>query len=922
VRGSATEPVVWNTEMYANQGMPPLIGRESELARLRRLLEGALVGESAALVVRGEAGIGKSALLSTVAEGADRARVIRVLGVETEMELTYASLHQLCLPLLDGLDSLPPPQCSALGTAFGLSMGSAPDRFLVGLAVLSLLSNAAEPQPIVCIVDDAQWLDRASAQVLSFVARRLQAESVLMLFAEREHARRDELGSLPELRLRALPDAAACELLVAANVGPLDVHVRDRIIAETRGNPLALLELTPTLASGKLAGGFAVTAELRKRLEENFRRQVAELPPSTQQLLLVAAAEPTGDPILLARAAPALDIPLEAAAPAEAEGLVALGTRVAFRHPLLRSAIYAAARPDARRAAHEALAAATDPAVDFDRRAWHRAHATAVPDEDVSSELEQSASRARARGGLAAAAAFLERAAALTPDPALRAGRALAAADVHHQAGDVAAAERLVLEAESGALDELQRARTERLRARIAFRRGQPEGTRLIFSALRRLQALDAAPRELYLEVVETAGGLGQTAAMLEAARAIPAAWALQPEHPLELLLAGWAKGVVDGYPSAADLIGRGLSAYRAGPLSTEEELGSLWLATRMATTIWDDEAERALVARHVELARAAGALPALIAALEVLASSRGSTGAFADAKALMGEAELLAAAIEMPPNFTVPIVLSAWCDPPERALERVQAFIDHWRRNGREEFVGFAERAAAAVALNGCGDYRSALEALERARQSAAGGLTGPALTELVEAAARCGDYELAESGRAEVAESTRVGTDWARGIAARADALVSDDHDAETFYVESIDRLGRTGRRPSLARSHLVYGEWLRRRKRIVDAREQLRLAYDLLSSMGAVAFTERARRELVATGAKIRKRVNETRADLTPQEAQIARLAAQGLTNPEIGAQLFLSPRTVEYHLHKVYSKHGIGSRRELHTVVGAL
>ena len=383
-----------------------LLGRGPELAKLAQLLATVRTGDSTTLVLRGEAGIGKSALLDYAAELADGDRVLRAVGVESEMELAFAALHQLFLPLLDGLESLPMPQREALGTAFGLSSGPPPARFLVGLAVLSLLSNAAEAQPLVCLVDDAQWLDRSSAQVLSFVARRLQAESVLVLFAERDQDGPDELAGLPELRLHGLSDSDARELLAVTNAGPLDQPVRDRIISETRGNPLALLELPRMFSAGDLAGGFGVPGGLRSQLEASFRRQVAELPTETQRLLLVAAAEPLGDPTLLARAAADLDIPITAAAPAEAEGLLELGMRVTFRHPLLRSAVYGAAVPEARRAAHGALAAASDPDVDFDRRAWHRAQATPVPDEEIASELEQSAASARARGGLAAAAAF------------------------------------------------------------------------------------------------------------------------------------------------------------------------------------------------------------------------------------------------------------------------------------------------------------------------------------------------------------------------------------------------------------------------------------------------------------------------------------------------------------------------------------
>jgi DNA-binding CsgD family transcriptional regulator len=903
--------------------LPSLVGRGPELARLAQLLEAVRAGESAALVVRGEAGIGKSALLEHAAEHADGARVVRAAGVESEMELAFAALHQLCLPLLEGLEGLPSPQRDALGTAFGLSFGEPPARFLVGLAVLSLLSDAAEAQPLVCLVDDTQWLDRSSAQVLSFVARRLQAESVLVLFAERDQDGPDDLAGLPELRLHGLTDSDARELLAATNAGPLDQPVRDRIIAETRGNPLALLELPRAFSSGDLAGGFAVPGGLRSQLEARFRRQVAELPAETQRLLLVAAAEPMGDATLLARAAAELDIPITTSAPAEAAGLVELGARVTFRHPLLRSAIYGAAAPDARRAAHGALAAASDSDLDLDRRAWHRAQATPVPDEQVAAELEQSAARARARGGLAAAAAFLERSAALTPDATRRVERALDAAEFKHKAGSLDAAERLVLEAESGPLDELKRARAERLRGRIAFASSRREDAPLlILSAARRLQGLDAPlARETYVEALAAAIYLGQREALLEVARALPAGWPSESPRAAELLMTGWAQLIIEGYPAGTDLMRRGLSAFMTEHLSGEEEIRGLWFASRVAQATWDDESAQLLSARHVQLARDEGALAALPPALEMLAVSRADAGEFAAAAALVNEADGIAAATGSPPLGHLMLLVAAWCDPEESALGRIDAFIRDAHDKGWETSINYAEYAAA-VLHNGCGSYQAALEAAERSREHHPAGGFGSVLSELVEAAIRTDQPELAAAVCKELSQRTHVGSDSARGLQARADALVSAGDTAETYYRESVERLGRTSRRPDLARSHLVYGEWLRRENRRVDARAQLRSAHELFSAMGAEAFTERSRRELLATGERARRRVDETRGELTPQETQIARLAADGYTNPEIGAQLFLSPRTVEWHLRKVYSKLGISSRRQLRTVVGSV
>src|SRR6185436_14633001 len=449
---------------------PVLRGRTSECARLDELLSAVRRGESGTLVLRGEAGMGKTALLDYASRSCEGCRVIRAGGVESEMELPFAALHQLCIPLLDGVERLPAPQRDALRTAFGLMSGPRPDRFLVGLAVLTLLSDAAEPQPLIWVVDDAQWLDRSSAQVLSFVARRLEAESVVVLFAERDQDQPTELAGLPELALQRLTDADARELLASSTPGRLDERVRQRMLDEAGGNPLALLELPSGASSASLAGGFAVadSLPLMSRVEASFRRRVDQLPEETQRLLLLAAAEPTGDPMLLWQAADALGLSIEAAAAAEAADLIAVGTRVTFRHPLLRSAIYRAASADRRRNAHRALAQATDTERDPDRRAWHRAHAALAPDEEVARELELSADRARARGGVAAAAAFLQRAVALTVDPARRAERALAAAQASLEAGAFDAALGVLATAEAGPLDECQRARLDLVRGRIA----------------------------------------------------------------------------------------------------------------------------------------------------------------------------------------------------------------------------------------------------------------------------------------------------------------------------------------------------------------------------------------------------------------------------------------------------------------------
>jgi DNA-binding CsgD family transcriptional regulator len=874
------------------------------------------------LVLRGEAGVGKSALLGYAAERAQGCRLVRAAGVESEMELPFAGLHQLCAPLLDGLERLPPPQREALATAAGLSLGVRPDRFLVGLAVLSLLSDAAEQQPLLCLIDDAQWLDQSSAQVLAFVARRLEAESVVFVFAERDASELDALAGLPELLLEGLPDADARQLLASMIGGPLDERVVERIVAETRGNPLALLELPQGLSPAELAGfGLSAAQPLPGRIEQRFRERVEQLPADSQRLLLAAAAEPIGDPTLLWRAADRLGIPPEAAEPAETTGLLTLRTRVAFRHPLLRSAIYRAASGEERRSVHRALASATDPEVDPDRRAWHRAQAAAGPDEDVAEELERSAGRAHARGGLAAAAAFLERAAALSPEPARRAERALNAAQAKHDAGAPDAALRLLASAEMGALDEFQRARLERLRAQLAFtlRRGN-DAPPLLLTAAKRLAPLDARlARETYLEALAAAifaGRLSGSTGVREAAEAARAAPpAPNPSRTIDLLLDGLATRFTDGYAASVPPLRESLRAARRDDGRTDDDMRWLWLACRIAPDLWDDETWHELTERHVRLARAAGALTLLPLAVTYRAGVHVHAVEFDDASALIEEADAIAEATGSARLSYTSLVVAAWRGQEEQAMKLIQDGRRDATSRGEGRAIALAEYATA-VLCNGLGHYPAALAAARRACEHDDLNLFAWALIELVEAAARSGEPDLAAGACAQLCERTRLGgTEWALGIEARSRALLSERQQAQDLYREAIERLGRSRIKVHLARAHLLYGEWLRRENRRADARQPLRSAHELFATMGAEAFAHRAERELLATGEKARKRTDDTRAQLTAQETQIAQLAREGYSNPEIGAQLFISPRTVEYHLHKVFTKLSIGSRSEL-------
>jgi DNA-binding CsgD family transcriptional regulator len=902
-----------------------LRGRCRECEVLDRLLEALRGGQSGALVLRGESGIGKTELLEYALDSASDLRVLRAVGVESEMELTFAALHQLCAPLLDRLPRLPDPQREALGAAFGLSSGGVPDRFLVGLAVLGLLSDVAEERPVLCVVDDAQWLDRTSAQALAFVARRLLAESVAVIFGTREPS--EELGGLPELEVQGLGDRDARELLGSVVRGPLDERVRERIVAETRGNPLALLELPRGLTPAELAGGFGLpdALALPGQIEENFKRRLDALPREPRTLLLVAAAEPVGDPALVWRAAERLGNPDEASAAAEAAGLLEVGAGLRFRHPLVRSAVYRAASPGERREAHRALADVTDPQVDADRRAWHRAQATPGPDDDVAAELERSAGRAQGRAGLAAAAAFLERAVALTRDPARRAQRALEAARAKHLAGAPDAAEELLGIAVAGPLDELGRARADLLRGQMAFPASPgSDAPRLLLGAAKRLEPLDIGlARETYMEALFAAQFAGRLApgSLLDAAqaarRAQPAA-----ENPsaYDLLLDGLATRFTEGYAAGAPTLKRALSAFPGESVAGGEELRWLWLAGYAAVDLWDDEMWDRLASRQVRVSRGTGALAALPLALVQRIAAHTFAGELAAAASLNEELEVAtdAMGIHLPPYGA--LLLSAVRGDEAKTLE----LIDTTRKEAlaRGEGIGLTIADwASAVFNNGLGQYEDALAAAEQASEHPEDlGFSNWGLVESVVAAVRSGMPERASDAVARLSDITLAsGTDWAVGIEARSRALVSEGDAADRLYREAIERLSSTRIRVDLARAHLLYGEWLRRERRRVDAREQLRIAEEMLAGMGIEAFTSRTSRELLATGERARRRVDETRDHLTAQEAQVARLARDGLSNPEIGARLFISPRTVEYHLHKVFTKLGISSRNQLDRVL---
>ena len=807
-------------------GRTGLRGRAGECALLDRLLRDICRTQSRSLVLSGEAGIGKTALLEYLIDRASDLTVLRAAGVESEMELAYAGLQQLCAPLLERLERLPTPQRQALEIVFGLTAGPPPDRFLVGLGVLSLFSEEAEERPLLCVVDDAQWLDQASALTLAFVTRRLLAEAIGIVFAARELLA--DLAHLSELEVLGLGDADARALLGSAVQFKLDEQVRDRIIAETRGNPLALLELPKGLTPTQLAGGFALPEvdRLPGRIEQSFIRQFAALPEETRELVLIAAAEPLGDPLLLWRAAHSRGIKPTAAGAAEERALLAIDERVTFRHPLVRSAVYRSASVEDRRAAHLALAQASDRTVDPDRRAWHLAAAASGPDEQVAAELERSAGRAQSRGGFAATAAFLRRAVALSADPAARFERALAAAQASFQVGDFDRAARLLARAGEGRVDELQRARVEMVRGQIAFafNRGG-DAPSLLLDAAKRLDTLDVTlARETYLEALmaaQFAGRLmpGAVRSVAEAARSAPQSPASRPS---DLLLDGFAVMITEGHAAAEPLLRRALDAFVDGDVTVNGGFRWLSLAIQAAQEIWDHDTWYDLAVLQLQLVRDVGALTMLPLALMAVTCAHVSAGELVGATSMVADQKSAteATASQLAPYGA--LMLSAWRGREADVSALIDATLEDAVRRG--EGIGVSAcQWVSAVLHNGLGRYELAMRAgqelLEPPRKM--DWPVAAALPELIEAAVRLGRPADAHAALQQLSELTRPSrTCWALGIEARCRALLSAGAEADCLYRESIERLGHTRLRPELARAHLLYGEWLRRENRRIDA------------------------------------------------------------------------------------------------------
>jgi DNA-binding CsgD family transcriptional regulator len=899
-----------------------LLGRRKECGVIDRLLANARGGQSGALVILGEPGVGKTALLDYAVGTASDLLAARTAGTESEAELPFAALHRLCAPLPDKFDRLPGPQREALEITFGMAPGDAPDRLLVGLAILAKFADVAEARPLLCVVDDAHWLDQASARTLAFVARRLLAESVVIVFATR--APSVELQDLPELELKGLEAGDARRLLASVLPGPVDEDVMDRFIAETSGNPLALLELPMGLTPGEPAGGLAAphAVDLPGRIGDSFRRRRETLSENTQLLLLIAAAEPAGDPVVVWRAAEGLGVEREALEPAERAGLLEIESLVRFRHPLVRSETYSAASPEQRRRVHRALAEATDPEADPDRRAWQLAEAAPGTDEDVASELERVAGRAQERGGLAAAAAFLARAAALTPDPRRRARRTLAAARTHYEAGSLDDARALLAMADPNELDERSRPKVHLLGAQIAYaaRRGS-DAHPLLLAAARELEAVDPdLARATYLEAMNAAifaGRLGGDRDLAElSAAALSGPPLPDPPGPSDLLLEGIATWFADSYAAGVPLVKKALSAFRADEGLRPYPAGWLFLAGWAAAVLWDEETWLLMTETQLARARQTGELTAVPSALGSRSTVLAICGELASSTAMEDELLVItrASGIAAPPSAAP--WLSALAGRESELDELIALIVPAAEQRG-EGYVFNAIELVQATLYNGLGRYEEALAAA-RSASRLADEVVSPTLSvvELIEAAVRCGELETAAAALSQLCAHTQPsGTDWALGAEARSRALLSQGETAEALYESAIERLGRTRLGIDLARVHLLYGEWLRREHRRLEAREHLRVALDAFTAMGTGAFAQRTERELQATGERVRKRSVERRSELTPQETQIAQMARDGLSNSEIGERLFISRHTVAYHLRKVFTKLDISSRSQL-------
>ena len=889
------------------------------------LLAGVRNGMSSAIVLVGDAGIGKTRLLDHVAEMSADLHIVRAAGLESEARLGFAALHTLLRPFLDGLGALPTPQYEALASAFGMVAGPPPDRYLIGMAALTLLAGAASARPLLCLIDDVHWLDLESRDALAFVGRRLGADPIGLILAGRDDP--PEPGAFEGITVvpvRGLSDADAHELLGVNVAGRLDPAVAARIVADTGGNPLALIESVDALSPAHLAGTAPLLEPLPVglSLEHYFGQVIRGLPDDTRTFLVLLSATPPEDALLLWRAAGELGVPAEAADAAISAGVITHSRLVEFRHPLIRSAVYRGADAAERRRVHAALAAASDPVHSPERRAWHRAEATIGLDDEVAGELDTAAELARARGGYAERAALLAKAAQLSV--AGRGLRLVEAARAHLLLGAPAAAQAMLEQAEPflAAGDPVLRARALHTRATTDIYLDRIGGvlTRLLAAADIVAGTDPALARSILMEgLLAALGGDHDSVAPREFGAAVLASPAVRSVDPTsaDLLLQGFALRVDGDYPRAVRLLSAALDAMGQDREVIEHGIRPATLASYAAEEAWDDVggSEAAALAEAHE--RRIGALGALRFTLVVRSTWELRAGRFAAATACLDEAENLAAVVGQPlPGQSWRVELMAWSGQEARARAAADVLVRDHANGG----LGDWARHCLALLEISLGRYSEAVACARVAFDNDNAGAVSRALPDLVEAAVRCGDHRTAKDALRRLEERAPLaGTPWALGLLARSRALMADDDQAEALFGESVALLGRTRVRTELARTHLLHGEWLRRRRRRADARAELRTAYEMFARMGAAAFAERTRVELMATGERAQRRTVQTEHDLTPQERRIAGLAAAGATNTEIATRLFITQSTVEYHLNKVFRKLDITSRRQLRHVL---
>jgi DNA-binding CsgD family transcriptional regulator/tetratricopeptide (TPR) repeat protein len=888
-----------------------MVGRRAERREIDQLITSAANGHGGAVVVAGEAGIGKSTVIDAVIENLTGFTLVRAAGTEFEQDLLYATLHQLCDPILDHRTKLPAVQQRALEAVFGLGTQTSPDPLMVGLAVRGLLREAAAEQPVCCVIDDAQWVDDASRRALVFVALRVAADPVVLLFAARDVRAVPGIADLPRLGLVGLDDEEARSLVGTATRAGLDAEVFDRILAEARGNPLALLEFAHNVGPFGETGRCRDRDSVVKALVEQFVHRFGQLPTPARELVVLAAAEPVGDIGLLRRAAGLLGLDAADFLLAEQAGLLTMGPRLRFRHSLVRSAVYESVDAPTRRRVHGALADVTDPDVDSDRRAWHRAHAVVDTDESVARELAASADRARLRGGFAAAAAFMERAAHLTPDPDHRAGRLLAAARWQLHAGAPNAARALIAQTDGHTVDEQWRAAARLLRAQIDYQLVHSPQTTATLVDVVSTAAPDQAG-ETYLEAFTSFMYNQNEPARLTGLRVQIRDRLAGRDlvRPLDLLL----KALLD---QAMLPVEQAVPAMRAAALAfrTDADPADRWrmnLLCQLVIDLRDDRLMEEVTDRQVEVARRDGVLATLPQALRYQAVSRVSAGRFDDAAALVNEARGVDEMTGRTPIDGAELVLVAFRGDLDRFRELL-ALNGH----GKRPFEITGSHYASAVLNNGLGNYEAALAAALAAQARHQDGFytIWAVYSELVEAAARVGRPEDASVAMDHLAALARTNpVPWAIAEWQQAQALLGHE-DRETLYQQAIDNFSRTRIEPLHARARLTYGEWLRREGRRSEARVELRAAHMMLTRMGAKGFAERARRELHATGEHARRLDANPLSKLTDQERLIAGKVAAGATSKEVAMSLFLSPRTIDAHLRNVYRKLGISSRRQL-------